>query len=1307
MRVFPKEEIEPIQVDHDIKAQMDDLVGVGVHKVEPENAPTFLREKALGTRGTRASTHHEPDHQGQYYNNNITCAEQIDWTPGNNITYDGSTGDQPYVWVNWSADEENPSYLDYYADHDFYYVSLTETSSSIDFINVTLTADYNTNHSGDRSNQDFGLEMTILTGDYNINDVERNLIKSRRCWHPKWGTGTQAEDLLDSWRNPMNQHYTSAHFCPPYTGDFYIWIKPLNRTSSPSLTPAEVWYNISVRYVLKSGAGAYSVGKNPTSELKNDDQHTVQRPWSGHIDKIGNTPNRDFNMRRWEATTVAAASLPSNVEYVNEMIDYNDWFNFTNEMQYSADPTTVEEVNASIKCYDNFVLGIGSTQVDWLFFSITYIEVWQHDPAVNEYWFTKNWGIGYILFVDGMGNPIDWTEASGRLITNATSDLLYVRTWTDMIFWQRSDGGMYYADDWFDVWDGWGFYNLTKCHVEKHIPVTPPSLAGGGVNPSSGSDKTTYRYNVTYYDVNNDAPTEHSANIDGSLSGHVMTVNPSPSDPLLNDGIYSNGEEYIYDHLFSKNDPKHPNMHEYSFVFKDSDHQASETTGPSSHGPYSGPTVNPEHHVKVQIGYEMPIQVSEDEYNINPYYFNMSYKFIDTVHPYELTYQFSESKTGPWLTSYNWNKFKLDVHPNQTLSLRTYPDMHGEKSFYFNVSCPENGYIITQNPIPIKVKSEPDPPVIISIDHDGYSHSVVDSKANIWVYENEFFNFKVNAFDIDNDSDDLSFRFGLTDTHIDFIGIDIWYNRIDNYNFTGDIYFLPENEHVPYITANITVDDGIYKVWVVVNITVVNANDGPSMIPVTFPSVNQYDYLNRTLSATDPDLEYDNSTEELVFSCNLSDAIPGIVKGIDWDINSKTGYFWFHPVDQAIVGRDPENPDKTFDVEFRVTDRSGAYDTLRQKIKVKNVNDPPEWIEDFEVIIVDAIPETPQIENLTIQVIAPKAYDLDGDIIKYEWDTGDFRPYKQGQVINYTYPEGANYTVRLLYSDGFVTKEVTKVITIIEPGWIPPPEEGDFDGLPDSWEYNYFGNLDQDPDEDFDNDGWTNLEEYQNGWDPTDPDHPTDPPPDLPPDDSRRSIFDILFDILKWFVALVIIIITIIVIIAVWIRIKRQEDEDEEEKKKKKPVSKSDDDDTSWGTSMEEAEVEYVPPPPPWWKGGKDKDSRRRVKGERSEWDFDSGHDDIFAEFYEENFPSQDELYKEHLDSRYDMPREDYYPMGEEASPEDDGEVTMHWDEVEDEEEYDLPQEDDYEDNGDYDEPGGSSGRRTGRFDDVDDDFLD
>jgi len=53
-------------------------------------------------------------------------------------------------------------------------------------------------------------------------------------------------------------------------------------------------------------------------------------------------------------------------------------------------------------------------------------------------------------------------------------------------------------------------------------------------------------------------------------------------------------------------------------------------------------------------------------------------------------------------------------------------------------------------------------------------------------------------------------------------------------------------------------------------------------------------------------------------------------------------------------------------------------------------------------------------------------------------------------------------------------------------------EDSDADGLLDTWEILYFGNLNQGPDDDYDNDGLTNLEEFQLGTNPSDPDTDND-----------------------------------------------------------------------------------------------------------------------------------------------------------------------------------------------------------------------
>jgi hypothetical protein len=56
--------------------------------------------------------------------------------------------------------------------------------------------------------------------------------------------------------------------------------------------------------------------------------------------------------------------------------------------------------------------------------------------------------------------------------------------------------------------------------------------------------------------------------------------------------------------------------------------------------------------------------------------------------------------------------------------------------------------------------------------------------------------------------------------------------------------------------------------------------------------------------------------------------------------------------------------------------------------------------------------------------------------------------------------------------------------------------DADGDGLLDSWELQFFGDLSQEAAGDFDSDGFTNLEEFSAGTDPTDSMNKPNPPHD-------------------------------------------------------------------------------------------------------------------------------------------------------------------------------------------------------------------
>jgi len=71
------------------------------------------------------------------------------------------------------------------------------------------------------------------------------------------------------------------------------------------------------------------------------------------------------------------------------------------------------------------------------------------------------------------------------------------------------------------------------------------------------------------------------------------------------------------------------------------------------------------------------------------------------------------------------------------------------------------------------------------------------------------------------------------------------------------------------------------------------------------------------------------------------------------------------------------------------------------------------------------------------------------------------------------------YPVTFHATDGILSDSKVVVIKV------NPANDIDGDGLPDDWEIEHFGDLSQGADDDYDGDGYSNLEEWENGWNPT------------------------------------------------------------------------------------------------------------------------------------------------------------------------------------------------------------------------------
>jgi len=259
-----------------------------------------------------------------------------------------------------------------------------------------------------------------------------------------------------------------------------------------------------------------------------------------------------------------------------------------------------------------------------------------------------------------------------------------------------------------------------------------------------------------------------------------------------------------------------------------------------------------------------------------------------------------------------------------------------------------------------------------------------------------------------------------------------------------------------------------------------------------------------------------------------------------------------------------------------------------------------------EIIIVINTPPTATASanitegevNLTV-AFTGEGVDPDGENLKFKWDFDDGETSDE-QSPEHTFTLPGVYNVRFTVTDVNLSAVSIEInITALEP---PPPDpDSDKDGLLDAWERKYFSSLEYGPEEDYDYDGFTNLEEYHNSTDPRVPN--TVGPDDDAQDDDTADDDDTTDNKANYFLYGLIglgvfFFVLIVVIIVLVMRIKKSgvvEEEEEQQapppgeapappKVEEKPVEKED----KAGKDDEE-------------KGEEKPDSKESVSGEEEE----------------------------------------------------------------------------------------------------------
>lgn len=355
-----------------------------------------------------------------------------------------------------------------------------------------------------------------------------------------------------------------------------------------------------------------------------------------------------------------------------------------------------------------------------------------------------------------------------------------------------------------------------------------------------------------------------------------------------------------------------------------------------------------------------------------------------------------------------------------------------------------------------------------------------------------------NVSYIDMFSHDFLFRdpYRFTEWESDGIGT----HMEDYYYFLGTNFRILENYITISFESSFSTQSGIYldnsNNNTILNNTIYSNNKRG--IHLSNSCENNLNFNN--ISHNDYGVYLDSSSYNMIYHNNfINNEIQAFDDGTEnyWNSSYPTGgNYWsdyngsdlYTGPNQDILGNDGLG-----DTNYTIFGWLNAdYYPLMEPVNIS------EWIQPHLTI-----PFSPQ----NIQVTSGNGYvslawdepsaDGGSPIIRYII----YRSETQGKVTYLTEIEDV-----LNYNDTDVTNNVTyfyriSAKNVIGEGplsddfnatpSIPAVLDSDQDSLPDNWEQSYFGNLNQGPDDDYDGDGYSNIEEFNANTDPTNKNDPS------------------------------------------------------------------------------------------------------------------------------------------------------------------------------------------------------------------------
>ncbi|MGA1822737.1 MAG: hypothetical protein ACMUIG_09435 [Thermoplasmatota archaeon] len=431
----------------------------------------------------------------------------------------------------------------------------------------------------------------------------------------------------------------------------------------------------------------------------------------------------------------------------------------------------------------------------------------------------------------------------------------------------------------------------------------------------------------------------------------------------------------------------------------------------------------------------------------------------------------------------------------------------------------------------IMVREINDPPVWSYFEdgRSGYRKYIRPGENTISIDEEEIFcredvpyTFSLSASDVDNDF----ITFTCHDSRL------VIKPDLTKDGSVSIFSFVPDNDDTPSIDLRIRADDGrggAVNISLVLPVT--NVNDPP-----VFESVDG-------VKITDPD-------DGFIFNITEGDTLEFQVAGTDIDpldaltLTSDSGRIEVKEISTGLWNltfNSGEDEIGTHVFSITLMDLAKTWVSMGITINMENVQDQPRWVTGKDPVVIIPIydmadyndwddPEEtdPRPEwGEPVRFIA-NAIDPDGDDLIYSWKISDV-DYERSEIVF-----GSQIEYAFLPTDGDLLKTQEKFLinlTVID-GYTEPiyhyfqitvwsDSDNDNDGLPDNREIFFFGDLLSGPDEDPDEDGYTNIQEIGfliprdqneietgypdvNVMDPTKP--PDDPPPPPPEENGEFSM---------------------------------------------------------------------------------------------------------------------------------------------------------------------------------------------------------